>query len=206
MKQEAAVEITGQTAKHLAAAVDNSQNINFDRLSRLEYALVALADKMEPKAAAEIAKRGAKHLAVALSNPQEMDSSRLLYLGKILGAFCRFLPSAYRTHLLALSNILLEPVAIDETDGRAEYLDRKLVVEVCAHLRKEDLAEALKYPLCTGEPQKIVLGQLESMTHRDFGGDVWKFVQQANSLEIKDVERPAQRPLVEDALNEPDKF
>jgi hypothetical protein len=47
-----------------------------------------------------------------------------------------------------------------------------------------------------------VLDQLKAKTQRDFGGDVWKFVEQANSLGIKDIDSPAKRPSVHDALEE----
>ena len=47
-----------------------------------------------------------------------------------------------------------------------------------------------------------MLNQLKAKTHRDFGGDVWKFVEQADSLGIKDVNGPAHRPSVQDALKE----
>ena len=67
---------------------------------------------------------------------------------------------------------------------------------------RQNLAEVLKYPFCTGEAEQIVLKQLEAMTGRDFGGDVWKFVEQADSLGIKDIGSHAKRPSVHDALEE----
>jgi hypothetical protein len=111
-----------------------------------------------------------------LANPQETNSDRLSRFGQILAAFCRLLPSAHRTHLLALSNMLLQPVS----EGKEQPYDRKLLsavelkllAEVCAELRTEDLVEVLKYPFCTGEAEQIVLNQLKTKTHRDFGGDV----------------------------------
>jgi hypothetical protein len=48
--------------------------------------------------------------------------------------------------------------------------DWKLLAEVWAQLRAEDLAEVLKYAFCTGEAEQIVLNQLKTMTGRDFGG------------------------------------
>ena len=73
---------------------------------------------------------------------------------------------------------------------------------MCKQLHTQDLAEVLKCPFCTGEAQQIVLEELNSQTHRDFGGDVWKFVEQAGSLGIKDVDSPARRPSASDALEE----
>jgi hypothetical protein len=44
------------------------------------------------------------------------------------------------------------------------------------------------------------------MTGRKFGADVWKFVEQADALGIKDIGSPAHRPSAQDALNELDKL
>jgi hypothetical protein len=70
----------------------------------------------------------------------------------------------------------------------------------------QDLAELLKYPFTTGEAEQIVLEQLKAKTQRDFGGDVWKFVDQANSIGITDSDSPAKRPSVQEALKELDAF
>jgi hypothetical protein len=156
---------------------------------------------MEPHAAAEIVNRGAQRLTAALENPQETDSNRLSSLGAALAEFCRLLPSTRGTHLLALSNLLLQPVS-QATEGKEQPNDRKLLADVCAQLHTQDLAEVLKYPFCTGEAEQIVLNQLKAITDRDFSGDVWKFVEEADSLGIKDIDSPAKRPSVEDALEE----
>jgi len=102
--------------------------------------------------------------------------------------------------------MLLQPVSRDAADGKKQPYDRKLLAEVCAQLRTEDLVEVLKYPFCTGEAEQILLNQLKALTGRDFGGDVWKFVEQANALDIEDIGSPAQRPSAQDALNELNKL
>ena len=134
---------------------------------------------MEPQAAADIARRAAQRLTAALENPQEKDSNHLWRLGNALAAFCALLPSADHTHLLALSNLLLKPVPEQTAISKEPPYDRKLLAAVCARLPPQDLAEVLKYPFCTGEAEQIVLNQLKAKTepHRDFGGDVWKFVE-----------------------------
>jgi hypothetical protein len=191
-------------AKGLAAALENPRETNPDRLSSLGNALASLANKLEPRAAAEIAKQSAQRLAAALENPQATDSRRLSVLGNALAALCRLLPSAHRTHLLALSNMLLQPVSKGAGEGKEQPYDRKLLAEVSAQLRTEDLAEVLKYPFCTAEAEQIVLNQLKAITGRDFGGNVWKFVEEADSLGVKDVDSPVQRPSVKNALKELD--
>ena len=155
---------------------------------------------MEPPAAAETAKQGAQRLAVALENPQETDSRWLSSLGDALAAFCRLLPSAHRTHLLALSNMLLQPMSKEAAEGKEQPYDRKLLAAVCAQLL-QDLTEVLKYPFCTGEAEQIVLLQLGTETGGKFGGNVWNFVEQAEALGIKDVGSPTKRPSVQEALN-----
>jgi hypothetical protein len=194
MDPQAAAEI----AKGLATALENPQETNSNRLWSLGEALAALANKMEPQAAAQIA----KGLAAALENQQETDSNRLSSLGQSLGALCRLLPSTHRTHLVALSNMLLRPLSEKLPESKEQPRDWMLFAEVCAQLSQQDLSELLKYPFCTGEAEQIVLKELNSQTHRDFGEDVWKFVEQADSLGIKDVDSPAKRPSVQDALKE----
>jgi hypothetical protein len=83
---------------------------------------------------------------------------------------------------------------------RDKICARQLLVEVCRQLRTEDLVELLKYPFCTGEAEHIVLNQLKATTGPDFGGNLWKFVEQADSLSVKDIGSPAKRPSVQDAL------
>jgi hypothetical protein len=201
MEPQAAAEIAGRGAQRLAAALENPQETDPSRLSSLGRALAAVAAKMEPQAAAEIAGRGAQRLAAALENPQETDSDRLSRLGQSLAAVCRLLPSAHRTHLLALSNMLLQPMSKEAAEGKEQPYDRKLLAAVCAQLLQQDLTEVLKYPFCTGEAEQIVLLQLGTETGGKFGGNVWNFVEQAEALGIKDVGSPTKRPSVQEALN-----
>ena len=71
-----------------------------------------------------------------------------------------------------------------------------------ALLDAHDLADVLKWPFCVGEAEKIALAELEKKTGHKFGGDIWKFVEQAPSLGIKDLDAPAKHPKVKDALTE----
>ena len=93
-----------------------------------------------------------------------------------------------------------------KAEGMLGQEDHEVLTAVCAELGPRDLAEVLKYPFCTGEAEQIVLLQLEAKTSRDFGGNVWKFAEQADALGIKDIGSPAQRPSVQDALNELNKL
>jgi hypothetical protein len=206
MEPQAAAEIARRGAQRIATALENPQETDFDLLPKLGSALDELAAKMESQAAAEIA----KGLVTALENPQETSSDHLSRLGKTLAAFCAALPSARQTHLLALSNLLLSPVSKKEFEGDEAKEDKadeeKSLAAVCSQLSPQDLAEVLKYPFCTGRAERIVLNELEAKTGRKFGEDVWKLVEQADALNIKDIGRPAQRPLAQDALNELNKL
>jgi hypothetical protein len=82
------LSITGATelGRRLAAALENPQETDSDRLSSLGNVLAALAAKMDSQAVAEIVSRGANRLAAALENPQETNSDRLSSLGFALAA------------------------------------------------------------------------------------------------------------------------
>ena len=86
-------------------------------------------------------------------------------------------------------------------EAKAEK-QRKQLADLFALIEAQELAEVLKWPFCVGEAEKIALAELENKTGRKFGGDIWKFVEQAPSLGIKDLDAPAKRPKVEDALKE----
>jgi hypothetical protein len=105
MEPQAATEIAKLGAQRVAAALENLQETDSQLISNLGTALAALANKMAPYDVVEVA----KGLAAALDRPQWADSERLSPLGESLAVFCRLLPSAHRTHLLALSNMLLQP-------------------------------------------------------------------------------------------------
>ena len=86
--------------------------------------------------------------------PWRIRSKRILtgfrVLVNALAAFCRLLPSARRTHLLALSNMLLRPVSKEAAEGKEQPYDRKLLTEVCAQLPSEDLAETTEISFLYG--------------------------------------------------------
>jgi len=164
----------------------------------LSDALAALAAWMEPKGVAGVA----EGLVKALDNLQENDSGSLLNLGRALGTLSLRVPSARQTRCLALSMILLNEVPAAPKIGEVEPKERKQLAELDALIDPQDLAEVLKWPFTVGEAEKITLAELENKTGRKFGGNIWKFVEQAPSLGIKNIEGPAKRPKVEDARKE----
>jgi hypothetical protein len=157
---------------------------------------------MEPQEAARLAARSAQALVTALENLQE--TYVLQSLGMSLGNLVKFIPSAQQrtTLLLALSNVFLQEVPAAPQQGQEEAQEehkvRKEVTELCQLLSPQALAEVLKWPFTVGEAEKIVLTELERQTGRTFDGDVWKFVEQAQSLGITGLDAPAKRPRIED--------
>jgi hypothetical protein len=129
--------------------------------------MAALAAKMGPQTAPEFA----KGIAAASENPQETSSYRLSSLGGTLAASCALLPSSHHTHLLALSNMLLQPVSKEAAEDKNQLFDRKLLIALCAQLSPQDLAEALKYPFCTGEAEQIVLNAISLNEPNAFAGE-----------------------------------
>jgi hypothetical protein len=202
MEPQTALQITKPATQRLVTALESEQITDSKKLLRLGEALAALAATLDRQNAAEMA----KDLVKSLENPQQISSDQLVRRGQILGAFCMLLPSAYQTHLLAISNLLLTPTSKKQNRGDEEAGHQKLLVAMCAQLRLEDLAEVLKYPFCTSEAKQIVFNQTEAITGRDFGGNVWKFVDQANLLEVYDVYSPAKRPKTQDVLKELDQI
>jgi energy-coupling factor transporter ATP-binding protein EcfA2 len=191
-----------ELADRLVTALENPQQTDASSLWSLSAAVAAPAARMEPQEAARLAARNAQVLVTALENTQE--TSVLQSLGMSLGNLVKFLPSAQEraTLLLALSHIFLEKVPAAPQQGQEEAQEeakvRKEVTELCQLLSPQELAEMLKWPFTVGEAEKIVLTELEHQTGRTFGGDVWKFVEQAQSLGITGLDAPAKRPRIED--------
>ena len=192
---------TARLADRLVTALENPQQTDAYRLSSLGQAVAALAARMEPQEAARLAARSAQVLVTALENPQE--TYVLPNLGMSLGNLGKFIPSARRaTLLLALSHIFLRKIPSPPQQGQEEAQEelkvRKEVTGLCQLLSPQDLAEMLKWPFTVGEAEKIVLTELERQTGRTFDGDVWKFVEQAQSLGITGLDAPARQPRVGD--------
>ena len=100
--------------------------------------------------------------------------------------------------------MLLHQVPSQGDESEDARNERMVVIRLCELLAPQNLAEVLKWPFARGEAETIVLASLEKKTGQKFGGDVWKFVEQAESLGIKEIELPAKRPRVEEALKELD--
>jgi hypothetical protein len=201
MKPDEAANLAGRGAQALVRRLESPEKTDSDRLSSLANALVGLTVWTDPKEATNLASRGAQSLVERLKNPDEMDSDRLSSLGSVLAMLARQLPHARQTQLLALSNVLLT-VSRPPTQGEKTTEEQEKFAALRAALGPQELAEVLKWPFCVGEPQRMVFAELEKKTGARFDGDLWKFVEQAPALGIKDIEAPAKRPRMEDALAE----
>ena len=203
-----AASVAARGALVLAKALENPQEQDSDRLWRLGEALAALVTRMDGTNAASVAERIAK----ALENPQAKDSHRLWMWGAPLASLGAQFPAARQTQFAALSFLMLKQVSPPPGEGGFEAQDRATIAEVCSLLATnvqatKDLVEVLKWPVCVGEAQKLVLAELGRRTGQDFGGDVRKFVEQVNSRRISGVEPrclelPPKRPQITNAVEE----
>jgi hypothetical protein len=214
MNPNDAASVAARGASVLAKALENAQETDSVRLLGLGDALAALAARMNSNDAASVVARGASVLAKASERAQKTDSVRLSGLGYALAALATQIPSARQTQLVALSNLFLGNVSGPPKNGKGredEAQERTRIARICGLLNAKELAEVLKWPFCVGEAQKLVFAELEKKTKekngRTFDSDVWKFVQQVDSLGINGLDRkfldqPAKRPKAEDALKE----
>lgn len=147
------------------------------RLASLSDVVGMIAHKIGPASMLEVAEM----LIGAMDNPELSDSEQLSLLGRALGGLCRTLAHTRYARLLAVSNILLAPVSQLSGEGELQPFDRKVFEDMCLNLQIEDLTEILK---------------------REFDGDLWKFVKEADSLAIKGIDSPAKRPSASVALKE----
>jgi hypothetical protein len=172
------------------------------RMVILSDILAALLEQVSPENATRLAKRG----ALTLLNALKPDAAPPLSgaLGQALAALTVSLPGSRHTALFATSNLLLSELSAPLPNSQKAL---KLFGVACIKLRTEDLTEILKWPFCVGESRRIVLAELEARLKEKkasvvFGGDVWKFVEQAPALGIEDLESPPKRPKAEDARKE----
>ena len=206
MNSDDAAILVNRGASVLTEALETFK-LDSEQLSNLGNALAALATRMNPEGAATLAAHGALVLANALKNPKEKESYKLSWLGEALVVLAVQIPKAQQTQLSALSAVFLSQVPPPPKQSKTEAQKRTIVAKVASLLTAQELAEVLKWPFCVGEAQKLVLAELERKTLRSFGGDAWKFVEQAESLGINGLNRrvldlPAKRPRIEGAITE----
>lgn len=180
-------------AGRLTEALENQFGGTDDRLANLGSVLAALMDRMDRRNAVPLAVRSAHILTRALKN-----HPRSVGIASSLAEVTEHIPSSRRTRLLAISHVLpWEPDGYEERDER-----RKKLAHWCESMSPQDLADMLKWPFCVGEAEQIVLEVLEEKTGGKFDGNLWKFVEQAPSLGIKNLNAPARRPRLQDVLDE----
>lgn len=203
---------SARVGDRLARTLENAPEMSDAAVSGLIGVLPDLGARMDSKDAASLAIRFAK----VLNNSHQASAKRLAWLGLGLGDLLHNVPAreSRATHLLILSNLVsISNLQLDQNDfiGRSatavEERDlRREMAALCSLVEPHDLAEILKWPFCVGEAQKLALAELEMKTGRKFGGEVWKFVDQAKDLGIKDLDAPAKRPQIKDALRELEDF
>jgi hypothetical protein len=167
--------------------------------------LASLAAQMQPQDAAPTARA----LVQALESPWSLSHADLRVLAKALASVAASLRLPHGTTLFALDLILQASARGRLLDiwGRGinrdtDYEACRLVAELCKHLDFTDLAEALKWPLCVADLERVVLWELESQTQRRFDDGLRAFIAQAESLGVRTVDAPAKRPRARDVISE----
>lgn len=93
------------------------------------------------------------------------------------------------------------------TDHEDDDEARNSVRALLQGLSLEELVDALKWPLCGGAAQTLVLSEIEEKLRSErkageFYGDVWRFVELAPSLGVTNLKSPPHRPSLEMAVKE----
>ncbi|WP_051945655.1 ATP-binding protein [Verrucomicrobium sp. BvORR106] len=175
-------------AEKLVQHMDPTSKRKGDRLAPLGSALLATMEGMDEETAELFAQKGWNRLV-----GQNDSECRALMAG-----FARRLPGGlimYREFALEWSFEESVPEMEVDSSGKQEEPERRRDVRLlCEQMDTETLVDMLKWPSCGGEKQKIVLKVLEQRLGAEFNGDVWKFVEKAPGLGIKNLERPPRRP------------
>jgi AAA ATPase domain len=109
------------------------------------------------------------------------------------------------TRLYALSNMFMNPIpaAPKTPDEESEENSRRnAAIKLASVLSERELIEALKWPFCVGEAQKIVLEQIESKSGGTSQPNLWDFLTQDSLRRRFDLETPPQRPKAERVMQE----
>ncbi len=115
-------------------------------------------------------------------------------------------PSARRSRMLAVA-VWLEQRPKFQIDTVSPSQFRNFET-IRIDLNEADLVEILKWPFCVGEAQKLVMRSLEDKLSKrldrtvNLGGDLDKLVAEAKDLGVEDLDKPARRPTLADALHE----
>lgn len=211
LKPAEAAKYAARASNRLLEAMEAETNTS--QLENLSHALAALTGRLEPAETAANVVRATDRLIRKMENGMNTDQLRKLSIA-LAEVLAHLEPEAPRLRLYTMSNFLLYPIGAPPSEGEHEARDRELFQALLKPLNKDDLVEVLKWPFCVGEAEKLVLEALEVKLSADenvrrkvkgpisFGGDVRKFVAQAESLGIKNHKTPAVRPRLEDARKE----
>ena len=194
-------EISAKGAERLVTVIEKTEHPY--PLYELGHALGSLGGNLSSEQAAKFAKR----LVAAM---EETDDPRTWSgLASALGHLGGCLPKSIQISHFAMSNMLIEALPEPSGDGDEDSKLRRVIFKsFCASRTPQQLAEILKWPLCVGEAEGLVLAEMEQQLSKkrgaavSFGGKLSKFIDQAESLGITNLDGPAQRPTAKAALAE----
>jgi hypothetical protein len=201
-----AADLGRQGAEGLFKGIEKTQVIRSFDSSSQETALLAILPRIAERSAEPLA----AHTVLILANPKNgSQPSEMSDVANRISPFLIYIPHVHREiRFWVLSSLLVEPwprvarinAHIMGLEAQGDF--RRVLREICLQLSKVELVEVLKWPLCRGESQKLVLSILEDKTDAKFDGDVWKFVEMAPSLGITNLQDPPRRPSLKKAIEE----
>lgn len=197
--------VAAESAKRVADSVEKrigtSTEEEWDDIRHLGPALRSICGKLDPVEAHSKLLRLARPLTGKWCATAKEPETRWIVAAEVAGLTrdLRGEASALRSFLLA--NLFLRDTRLlHKAEDEASYLATARTL--CEQLSVPQLAEALKWPFCVGERYRIVLGAIEQKTGQKFEGDLRKFCAAAPELGIGNLEAPAVRPSVAQALEE----
>lgn len=108
-----------------------------------------------------------------------------------------------RVQMFALSHLLTFRLDVAPSAGAPELPDQKFlrteIQFICSRLSSADLVEALKWPVCTEEGQKMVMGALSGkLSAKEHGNECeyWELERLLPELGMTDLKKPPVRPSV----------
>jgi hypothetical protein len=210
MKTEDANE-TAERAFAIVIEAMDPQKIGTDakRLANLGLVVRDLTKMTnKPQTAAAMANRA----SMILVKTEGTNAAERAEIGETLLALIDLFPAAKATRDFGLYQRMFTPIPPRGSEPDREAEDRQVVIRACARYQnKQQLIEILKWPLCTGEMQKIVLAEIEKRLrnegrHDQFGGNVWIFVDHGSELGLSGLDAPPDFPSAQTAIAELERF
>ncbi len=175
MQPEQARKLCAAAGPRLVRAIKDPNNASFRVLS-VAFGLEALTEWMDPQQASDRSRLGFEAYLSVKSKSNGYDENLRLADMRLFGGFRSLQNGGVpATAIAAIGDGRGLPLAL-------AVLSLQAKAPRC-HLTSQDLVDVLKHPLCVGEVQRMVLGQLENLYQWPFA-DVWEFVRYAEQQHL----------------------